>query len=84
MNDKKTKLKEQKKTITIVLLLAALALLLTSFFIRNNETQKLVRLMGFGLLLATLIFRLFKGEFGYKPTREEIEEKMFGKDKSEN
>ena len=31
----------------------------------------------------SIISRLFKGEFGYKPTREEIEEQVFGNKENE-
>jgi uncharacterized membrane protein YwaF len=83
MADKNTRLKEQRSTVTIVLSIAALVLFIISFFIRNDRTQNLLRMMGWVFVLATIVFRLFKGEFGYKPTREEIEEKMFGTEKSE-
>jgi hypothetical protein len=79
MDDKKTRLKKQRITVTIILSITALLLLLTSFFIKNGQTQNMVRLMGYGFILSTIIFRLFRGEFGYKATREELEEKMFGK-----
>ncbi len=78
MVEKKTKLKEQKNVVTIVLLITAIILLVVSFFISNSGTQSLLRIMGYGFIIASIIFRLFKGEFGYKPTREEIEERMFG------
>jgi uncharacterized membrane protein YwaF len=79
MENKKARLRQQKKTITIILSITALLLLLTSFFIKNGQTQNLIRLMGYGFILSTIIFRLFRGEFGYKATREELEDKMFGK-----
>lgn len=82
MVDKKARLKDQRNAITIVFSIAALILLAASFFIRNEEAGKLARLMGYGLILATILFRLFKGTFGYKPTREEIEEKIFGNKES--
>ena len=71
--------KAHGRTITIVLSIGVILLLATSFFIRDKETAGLARSMGYGLLLAIIIFRFFKGTFGYKPTREEVEEKMFGK-----
>lgn len=77
MSDKKTRLKSQKRITAIILSTAALVMLFASFFIRNIETQKLVRVMGYTFIIATILFSLFKGEFGYKPTRVEIEEKMF-------
>ena len=83
MEDKKTRLKQQKGTVTIILSITALVLLLASFFIKDGQAQNIVRLMGYGFILSTIIFRLFNGEFGYKTTREELEEKMFGKNKSE-
>lgn len=83
MEDKKTKLQQQKRTVTIILSITALVLLLASFFIKDGQVQNIIRLMGYGFILSTIIFRLFKGEFGYKTTREELEEKMFGRDKSE-
>jgi uncharacterized membrane protein YozB (DUF420 family) len=82
MIDRKPRLKDQRSAITIILSIAALVLLAASFFIRNEEAQNLTRLMAYGLILATILFRLFKGTFGYKPTREEIEEKIFGNTES--
>jgi hypothetical protein len=79
MADTKTRLKDQRRTITIVLSIAAILMLATSFFIRDKETAVLVRSMGCGLLLAMIIFQFFKGTFGYKPTREEMEEKKLEK-----
>jgi uncharacterized membrane protein YozB (DUF420 family) len=81
MEDKTTRLKGQRNTVTIVLSISALILLVISFFIRNGETRNLVRIMAYAFILSTIIFRLFKDEFGYKSTREEFEEKMFGRDK---
>jgi uncharacterized membrane protein YwaF len=82
MIDRKARLKEQRSSITIVLSIAALALLTASFFIRNEQAQNFTRLMGYILILATILFRLFNGTFGYKPTREEVEEKIFGNTES--
>jgi hypothetical protein len=81
MDNKKARLKVQRSTVTVILSVAALTLLVMSFFINNDETQRLVRTIGFGFILSVILFRLFRGEFGYKPTREELEENMFGKNK---
>jgi hypothetical protein len=78
MIDKKTKIKKQRSVVTIVLSVAAIVLIAVSFFIREDKTRNIVRLMGFVFMLAMLLFRLFKGDFAYKPTRKEIEERMFG------
>jgi uncharacterized membrane protein YozB (DUF420 family) len=82
MVDKKARLKDQRSAVAIVLSIAALVLLAASFFIRNEEAKNLTRLMAYGLILATILFRVIKGTFGYKPTREEIEEKIFGNTES--
>jgi hypothetical protein len=77
MVDKKI-IKKQRSIVTVVLSVGAIILIAVSFFIREEKTQNLVRLMGFVFMLAMILFRLFKGDFAYKPTREEIEERMFG------
>ena len=74
---------EQKSVLTIIFLITAIILLIASFFISNSGTQSLVRIMGYGFIIASIISRLFKGEFGYKPTREEIEEQVFGNKENE-
>jgi hypothetical protein len=78
MKDRKIKLEQQRRIIAYLLLIAGTLLVLFSFFIRDDEKQELATWIGFGLLLAAIISRLFKLGFGYKPTREELEEKQFG------
>ena len=75
------KIREPRRLVSLILALAAMVLLTTSFFVRNAETTKLLRLISFALLLGNIIYLLFQGSFGYKPTREEMEEKLFGKNK---
>jgi hypothetical protein len=81
MKDKKARLKAQRVIVIIILAVAALVLLCTSFFIQEEESQHLVRIIGSGFLLGAVLYNLFKSEFGYKPTREEVEENIFGKNK---
>ena len=61
MVDVKHKVAVQIKTVTIILSVAALLLFAIGFFIKNNETKNIMMVMGWGLVLATIIFRLFKG-----------------------
>ena len=81
MKGNDARLTGQRRIITIVLAVAAIVLLAVSFFINEKELQNLIRISGIGLVLAIILFRLFRKKFGYKPTREEIEERVFGKDK---
>lgn len=80
--EKEIRMRVQRTIINIILSITAIVLIVTGFFMKNEKTGKLITLMGWGFVLATIIFRLFKSEFGYKPMREEIEEKMFGNTKS--
>ena len=83
MFDVKHMIAVQRKTVTIVLSVAALLLFAISFFIKNDETKNIMIAMGWGLILATILFGLFKGEFGNKPTMGKIEKRMFGKKEKE-
>ena len=80
MSDKITRLREQKKLITRTLISAVILFVLASFIIKNEESKSLMKYMAGGCLVAAIIFNLFKSNFGYKPTREELENKEFGKE----
>ena len=56
-------------------------LLLVSLFIVNGDIERIIKWIGYGLIWAAIIFKLFivNPGFGYKPTREEIEKKQFDK-----
>ena len=58
----------------------AVAFLLLSFFIDNKEAKNTVRILGLTLIGAMFIFNLFKSSFGHKPTLQEIEDAVFGKE----
>ena len=75
----KQKMKVQRRIPVTLLSLTGLVLLLASFFIRSDESASLARSFGFGFIFAAILFFLFKEKFGYKPSREEIEKKIFGK-----
>jgi uncharacterized membrane protein len=81
MDMRADRINQQRKRVTIILGVAAILLIVISFFVKDNESQNLVRTIGFTLMLANILFRIFKGEVGYKLTREEIEERQFGKEK---
>ena len=83
MIERKDRIKQQRSTVTIILSIAAIVLILSSLLIKNEESSNLIRTIGFGIMLASILFRVFKGNFAYKPTREEIEERMFGKKEKE-
>ena len=84
MEDKKARIKIEGNVVVVALSIATLIVLLISFFIKNDESQNLLVLIGFGLILATILFKVFKGDFANKPQREEIEERMFGNKNPEN
>ncbi len=67
----------QANVIAVVFSIAAIVVILISFFINKDETQNLLRLIGFGLILATIMFRVFNETFSFGAAREEIEKKMF-------
>lgn len=83
MEDKATRLKQERRRIRIILLVAAFVVFVISFFVRDDTSKYLFRSMGFAFLVASSLLLLFKGEFGYKPTREELEAKVFGEQRTE-
>lgn len=83
MAGKKAKILRGKSFIIIILSAAAGLLLLLSFFITNVEGKRLVRVIGYVLVVAGILSKAFSGKFDYKPTREELEERMFGKENSQ-
>lgn len=70
----------QKKIIPVILLFAAAMLLIIGSFAEEVESKKILKILGIAFLLSAFIFRRFYGRFGYKPSREEIEQKIFEKD----
>ncbi len=72
-------IKEQRSVVMIVLVIAVLILAIISRLIRDKQTAELLTWISVALMIGLLIFRLFRGKFGYKPTREELEEKVFEK-----
>jgi uncharacterized membrane protein YiaA len=77
--DKRTRLKQQKSIIQLILLIVGVLFLIIGLLFYNETNKVIVFGLGFGLLIAVIILRVFKNDFGYKPTREEIEEKIFEK-----
>jgi protein-S-isoprenylcysteine O-methyltransferase Ste14 len=80
MTDKVKRGQKPANIIMSLLGILGVLLLLISVFIENHEIERLLTWTGFGSVWAAIIFKLFivKSGFGYKPTREEIEEKQFG------
>ena len=83
MDDKKTNWKEQNDSMTIVLSAAALVLLAISVFARHTEIRSLATWLGFGFVLAAVLFKLFGARLGHKPSRGELEDRVFEREKSE-
>ena len=77
---KNKRIKEQKFVLTIILLASSGLCIFFGLLIKDKESKLIIMSIGFALLAGFVITRMFKGTFGYKPTREEIEEKMFRKD----
>lgn len=72
-----------------VFFFSALFLMALTIYLRRNggvETANVLENIVLALLLAAAIFRwadkLFPKWFGHKPTREEIEKRMFDKDEN--
>ena len=78
-NTERRRIEAQLNVVTIVLTIAALVLAIVSLLAADRQVAGLLRWISFGLMLALLLFRVFIGRFGSKPTREEVEEQVFGK-----
>ena len=76
---KNDRMKGQRKIIVIMLMLGSLVSMVIGLLVKENELKIILLAMGAGLLAAAFIAKAFSGKFGYKPTREEVEEKIFGK-----
>lgn len=76
MRGRESTIKDQRKTVTIILLAAGLVCLIISFLIQDNEARNLMRIIGLSLIGAIVLFRLFKSNLGYKPTLKELEDKI--------
>ena len=68
----------QSRTITIVLLLAAVVIFAARFFLRSEESRNIMLVIGSAMLIGAVVVRLFTPEFGYKPTRKELEKQELG------
>lgn len=75
---KNKRIKEQRKLVTLIMLISAILLLCLSFFIDDKDIKFILLIVGVALFIGIFIARAFKGNFGYKPTVEEIEEIQFG------
>ncbi len=75
---KQKKQKSEKQFIVILLLSIAVVMIGAGFFINENQLKNIFQIVGFGLVIGVIIVALFNKNFGYKPTRMEIEEKQFG------
>ena len=72
-------MKGQRKVMATILLLGSLVCMIIGLIIKENELKIIMLGIGAGLFAAAFIAKAFGGRFGYKPTREEMEEKIFGK-----
>ena len=75
----KNRIRGQRKVVTIILLLCALLALSIGLLFKEKDLKTIMLAIGAGLFAGAFIARAFSRKFGYKPTREEIEEKMFEK-----
>jgi hypothetical protein len=72
------KINDQWNVVMIVMLIATLVLAILSRVISDKETADVLKWISIGLMAGIFITRLLKGRFGTKPSREELEEKVFG------
>ncbi len=81
MNEIKTKrINEQRSVIFWIVLCISLGLLIAGLLVEEKDTKRILFTLGSGFFIGIFISKLFKSDFGYKPTREEIEEKGFNKE----
>lgn len=76
---KNKKVKEQKKTLTIIFSVTAMLFFILSFLVKSEELKIGFLCITMTLVIANIISRFFPDGFGYKPTLDEIEEMQFGK-----
>jgi hypothetical protein len=80
MNEFKTKrIKEQYNIMFWIVFCISFGLLIAGLLVEEKDTKRILFTLGSGFFIGMVISKLFKKDFGYKPTREEIEEKVFGK-----
>ena len=75
------RINDQWNIVMIIMLIATLVLAITSRVISNRETADLLKWISIGLMACIFISRVFKGRLGSKPTREDLEKKVFGNEK---
>ena len=76
---KNKKINEQRGLMFWIVLCISLGLLIAGLFVEEKDTKRMLFTLGSGFFIGTFISKLFKRDFGDKPTREEIEENQFGK-----
>ena len=83
------KMKKAFDIVYAILFISAILLALLSLYFKNNSSPDeafITKVVAIGLVIGLIILRIaarfFPGSFDNKPTREEIEVKMF--DKKEN
>ncbi|MBP6477946.1 MAG: hypothetical protein KA290_09525 [Chitinophagaceae bacterium] len=82
MDEYKTKrINEQYTVMFWTVLCISLGLLIAGLLVEENDSKRLLITLGSGFFIGIGISKLFKKDIGYKPTREEIEERMFGNKK---
>jgi len=84
MDEYKTKrINEQYTVMFWTVLCISLGLLIAGLLVEEKDTKRLLITLGSGFFIGIGISKLFKRNFGYKPSREEIEEQVFGNNENE-
>jgi hypothetical protein len=76
----KPEMKYQRNKLAILLFIIGQIFLVVGLLLKG-ETKLIMISLAAALCLGAVVLRLFKPGFGYKPSREEIEAKEFGREK---
>ncbi len=69
---------------SLILFAGSFITLVTGLLLADKDIGNILLAIGASLAVAVLIMCLFNPAFGYKPTREEIEEDLFGDKERKN
>jgi hypothetical protein len=71
-------MRKQREIVRRLLLVASLVVVTTGLLINEKDVKFILLTIGAALFMGVFIAKIFKEKFGHKPSREEIERRVFG------